>query len=94
MHVLNDSILDRVGAWHVIGSIGAWHGMGWDGMDVQTLIGGAVSESGDDAASIREARQKEHGQESLQPATLAKDLVQGLEVSQLPNQLPSQPIVQ
>ena len=63
-------------------------------MDVQTLIGGAVSESGDDAASIREARQKEHGQESLQPATLAKDLVQGLEVSQLPNQLPSQPIVQ
>jgi len=70
------------------------HGMAWDGMDVQTLIGGAVSESGDDAASIREARQKEHGQESLQPAVLAKDLVQGLEVSQPPNQLTSQPIVQ
>ena len=49
----------------------------------QTLIGGGVSASGDDAASIRAARRQ--AQKSLEPAVLASELLQGLEVSAIGN---------
>lgn len=45
---------------------------------LQTLIGGGVSASGDDAASIRAARRQ--SQKSLEPSVLATELLQGLEV--------------